>query len=103
MCEGQTFISTVFQETYPSTPPVWFAESEETSVTNAVSILSNTTGLDNHMTNQVQILLRELCRIQGLPEPPDIHQLQLSPQSLGNGMIIEVLYNFCLFVNSDSG
>ncbi|PSN51396.1 Ubiquitin-conjugating enzyme E2 Q2 [Blattella germanica] len=36
------------KETYPSTPPVWFAESEETSVTNAVQILSNTSGRDNH-------------------------------------------------------
>lgn len=41
------------QETYPSTPPVWFAESEETSVTNAVQILSNTHGIDNHVINQV--------------------------------------------------
>ena len=41
------------QETYPSSPPVWFAESEETSVTNAVQILSNTNGRDNHVINQV--------------------------------------------------
>lgn len=41
------------KETYPSTPPVWFAESEETSVTNAVQILSNTDGQNNHVLNQV--------------------------------------------------
>lgn len=44
-------IYTVLQETYPSTPPVWFAESEETSITNAVQILSNTSGRDNHVCN----------------------------------------------------
>ncbi|XP_011504603.1 PREDICTED: ubiquitin-conjugating enzyme E2 Q2 [Ceratosolen solmsi marchali] len=63
-------------ETYPSTPPVWFAESEETSVTNAVQILSNTTGLDNHVINQVGILLKELCRLHSLPEPPDVERLR---------------------------
>jgi len=64
-------------ETYPSTPPVWFAESEETSVTNAVQILSNTSGRDNHVLNQVGILLRELCRLHCIPEPPDIALLTM--------------------------
>lgn len=64
-------------ETYPSTPPVWFAESEETSVTNAVQILSNTSGRDNHVINQVGILLRELCKLHGVPEPPDLDSLSL--------------------------
>lgn len=69
-------------ETYPSTPPVWFAESEETSVTNAVQILSNTSGRDNHVLNQVSILLRELCRLHCIPEPDDIALLTLpSPPS----------------------
>ncbi|XP_014224392.1 ubiquitin-conjugating enzyme E2 Q2 [Trichogramma pretiosum] len=62
-------------ETYPSTPPVWFADSEETSVTNAVQILSNTTGRDNHVINQVGILLKELCRLHSIPEPPDVERL----------------------------
>ncbi|XP_036339610.1 ubiquitin-conjugating enzyme E2 Q2 isoform X1 [Rhagoletis pomonella] len=72
-------------ETYPSSPPVWFAESEETSVTNAVQILSNTNGRDNHVINQVGILLRELCRLHNVPLPPDIDNLtipfQLPPPS----------------------
>ncbi|KAG8224897.1 hypothetical protein J437_LFUL004638 [Ladona fulva] len=68
----------LFCETYPSTPPVWFADSEETSITNAVQILSNTSGRDNHVINQVQILLRELCRLHSLPEPPDIERLNMA-------------------------
>ncbi|KAK3930470.1 Ubiquitin-conjugating enzyme E2 Q2 [Frankliniella fusca] len=64
-------------ENYPSTPPVWFADSEETSVTNAVQILSNTTGRDNHVINQVGILLRELCRLHSLPELSDVDRLVL--------------------------
>lgn len=70
------------QETYPSVPPVWFADSEETSITNAVQILSNTEGLDNHVLHQVIILLKELCRLHAVPEPPDLDRLQiLDPQT----------------------
>lgn len=43
----------IIQETYPTTPPVWFAESEDPIVTNAVQILTNTQGRDNHVINQV--------------------------------------------------
>ncbi|XP_019867741.1 ubiquitin-conjugating enzyme E2 Q2 [Aethina tumida] len=69
-------------ETYPSVPPVWFADSEETSITNAVQILSNTEGLDNHVLHQVAILLRELCRLHAVPEPPDIERLRIpNPQT----------------------
>uniref|UniRef100_A0A8D8PNN4 Ubiquitin-conjugating enzyme E2 25 n=1 Tax=Cacopsylla melanoneura TaxID=428564 RepID=A0A8D8PNN4_9HEMI len=62
-------------ETYPGSPPVWFAESEETSVINAVQVLSNTTGLENHVVCQVHILVRELCRLHNVPEPPDLDRL----------------------------
>lgn len=64
-------------ETYPSTPPVWFADSEETSVTNAVQILSNTTGRDNHVMNQVGILVKELCRLHSVSEPAELDRLSL--------------------------
>lgn len=63
-------------ETYPSTPPVWFAESEDPIVTSAVQVLSNTTGKDNHILQQVRILIRELCH-QHVLEPPDLEQLQV--------------------------
>lgn len=76
MMSCEVIITFILQETYPSTPPVWFAESEETSVTNAVQILSNTTGRDNHVINQVGILLKELCRLHSLPEPPDVERLR---------------------------
>ncbi|KAG8276444.1 Ubiquitin-conjugating enzyme [Homalodisca vitripennis] len=67
----------LLQETYPSTPPVWFADSEETSVTNAVQILSNTTGRDNHVMNQVGILVRELCRLHSVSEPAELDRLSM--------------------------
>lgn len=66
-------------ETYPSTPPVWFAESEDTSITNAVQVLSNTSENDNHILQQVRILIREMCRQHSVPEPPDLDQLKVVP------------------------
>nr|CAG4644062.1 EOG090X0867 [Lepidurus arcticus] len=69
-------------ETYPSTPPVWFADVEDPSITNAVQILSNTTGRQNHILQQVKILVRELCHINGVPEPPDLDSLAVNPVTL---------------------
>lgn len=61
---------------------MWFADSEETSITNAVQILSNTEGLENHVLHQVAILLRELCRLHAVPEPPELDRLRLpDPQT----------------------
>ncbi|CAG7725182.1 unnamed protein product [Allacma fusca] len=63
-------------ETYPHTPPVWFADTEDINVTQAVQMLSTTSGKDNHVVSQVRILVKELCRLQGLPEPSsDLEQL----------------------------
>lgn len=73
-------------ETYPSVPPVWFADSEETSITNAVQILSNTEGLENHVLHQVAILLRELCRLHAVPEPPELDRLRLPDPQTTNRM-----------------
>jgi len=59
-------------ETYPHSPPVWFAETEDTNVTNVIERLSNTNGRDNHVLEQVKTLLRELCAAYGMEEPPDL-------------------------------
>ncbi|KAL5277674.1 UBE2Q1 family protein [Megaselia abdita] len=64
-------------ETYPSTPPVWFADNDETSITNVVQILNNTNGLDNHIINQVRILIRELCLLHNVPLPSEVDSLTI--------------------------
>nr|CAG4648007.1 EOG090X0867 [Moina brachiata] len=65
-------------ETYPSMPPVWFADVEDPLITNAVQILSNTSGHENHILEQVRILIQELCRLHDLPEPPDLELLTIT-------------------------
>ncbi|XP_053692121.1 ubiquitin-conjugating enzyme E2 Q2-like [Sabethes cyaneus] len=71
--------------TYPSTPPIWFAETEEASITDALQLLTNTSGQNNHVVNQVDILVRELCRIYDIPLPPTLGNLkaQFQPQTSG--------------------
>lgn len=56
-------------ETYPSTPPVWFSESDNANVTNALTSLSETSGINNHLIYQVKSLLRQLCTLFSLPLP----------------------------------
>ena len=38
------------------TPPVWFSESEDSKVSDALSHLAATQGLDNHLLYQVELL-----------------------------------------------
>lgn len=64
--------------TYPQAPPIWFSDSEEITITNAMQMLSNTTGRDNHVIVQIGLLLRDLCHFHNLPLPCDIDKLTLS-------------------------
>lgn len=65
-------------ETYPQTPPVWFSESEDSKVSDAVSRLAATQGLDNHLLYQVKLLLRHLCSTFSLPVPKEVDNLRAS-------------------------
>ena len=52
-----TMSAYLLQETYPTTPPVWFSESEDAKVTSGLSGLSETSGLDNHLLYQERTAL----------------------------------------------
>jgi len=65
-------------ETYPQTPPVWFSESEDPKVAEAVSCLTGTTGLDNHLLYQVKLLMRHLCSQFSLPVPKEVDTMHVS-------------------------
>lgn len=66
-------------ETYPSTPPVWFSETEEPSISNIVQLLTNTSGRDNHILQQVKILVKELCKVHSFPEPTELETMDCMP------------------------
>lgn len=46
----QSFVFHISQETYPGTPPVWFADTDDCKVTNAIEKLGQTTGHNNHVS-----------------------------------------------------
>ncbi|KAL1435548.1 hypothetical protein MTO96_000208 [Rhipicephalus appendiculatus] len=68
-------------ETYPSTPPVWFSDTEDPSITNIVELLTNTAGRDNQLLQQVKILVTELCKVHSLPEPAELETVDYFQQS----------------------
>ncbi|XP_037511637.1 ubiquitin-conjugating enzyme E2 Q2 [Rhipicephalus sanguineus] len=77
-------------ETYPSTPPVWFSDTEDPSITNIVELLTNTAGRDNQLLQQVKILVTELCKVHSLPEPAELETVDYFQQS-GAGNLPDLL------------
>lgn len=69
-------------ETYPHTPPVWFSETEEPSITNIVQMLTNTSGRDNHILAQVKILVRELCKLHSFAEPAELEKMESASSAI---------------------
>ena len=49
----------VFQETYPHTPPIWFSESDDSTVSAAIEKLCDTTP-DNYNVSHVFFVFREV-------------------------------------------
>jgi len=68
-----------WKETYPQSPPVWFSESEDPKVSEAVAVLTTTSGLDNHLLYQVKLLVRQLCQLFAAPLPPEYDTVAVSP------------------------
>jgi len=61
-------------ETYPSTAPIWFAESEEGGVAQVIEKLCDTAPENYSILRQICLLVTELCRLHDLPIPREIHQ-----------------------------
>jgi len=76
-----------FTETYPEVPPVWFSEYED--ISDIVQYLSNTTGNDNYILEQIKILCSQLCELNSLPIPAELNNLcraqnsNLNPSQFG--------------------
>ena len=68
---------------------MWFSESEDAQITVALTGLSETSGLDNHLLYQVKRLLRQLCAAFSVPEPAELKKLDEGKmplqQSMNNG------------------
>lgn len=75
-------IHATITETYPTCPPVWFSESEDAKVSEAVTCLSETSGLDNHLLYQVKLLLTTLCRLFSIPVPTEVETMRVDPAAI---------------------
>jgi len=66
-------ITANFTETYPQSPPVWFTDNED--ISNVLECLTNTTGSDNFILEQIKILCSQLCETYSLPVPKELDDL----------------------------
>lgn len=67
-------------EVYPTSPPVWFSESDDPQVSSIVEALSATTGSDNYILDQVKILVTKLSQLHNLPIPAELERLTFNQQ-----------------------
>lgn len=68
-------ISANITEVYPSSPPVWFSESDDPQISAIVEALSATSGSDNFILDQVKILVTRLSHSHNLPIPEELDKL----------------------------
>jgi len=62
-------------ETYPQSAPIWFSDSEDSSVVDVVSELTNTKEEQFNILYQTKLLIEGLCRLQDIELPVEIFTL----------------------------
>uniref|UniRef100_A0A672LH35 Ubiquitin-conjugating enzyme E2 Q2-like n=1 Tax=Sinocyclocheilus grahami TaxID=75366 RepID=A0A672LH35_SINGR len=67
-------------ESYPTTPPIWFVDSDDPSLTEVLERLED-------LLQQLKRLICDLCRLYNLPQHPDVEMLD---QPLPHGTTDEV-------------
>uniref|UniRef100_A0A8C6LH66 E2 ubiquitin-conjugating enzyme n=1 Tax=Nothobranchius furzeri TaxID=105023 RepID=A0A8C6LH66_NOTFU len=62
-------------ESYPSTPPIWFVDSDDPSLTQVLSRLEDVRKGSTLLLQQLKKLICDLCRLYNLPQHPDVEML----------------------------
>uniref|UniRef100_A0A8C7G8T8 Ubiquitin-conjugating enzyme E2Q family member 1 n=1 Tax=Oncorhynchus kisutch TaxID=8019 RepID=A0A8C7G8T8_ONCKI len=65
----------VLQESYPSTPPIWFVDSDDPSLTQVLERLEDVRKGSTLLLQQLKRLICDLCRLYNLPQHPDVEML----------------------------
>uniref|UniRef100_A0A672MWY0 E2 ubiquitin-conjugating enzyme n=1 Tax=Sinocyclocheilus grahami TaxID=75366 RepID=A0A672MWY0_SINGR len=65
----------MFCESYPSTPPIWFVESDDPSLTGVLERLEDVRRSSTLLLQQLKRLICDLCRLYNLPQHPDVEML----------------------------
>ncbi|KAG1933258.1 ubiquitin-conjugating enzyme E2 Q2-like [Pimephales promelas] len=68
-------ISSDSQESYPSTPPIWFVDSDDPSLTEVLERLEDVRRGNTLLLQQLKRLICDLCRLYNLPQHPDVEML----------------------------
>ncbi|XP_061773643.1 ubiquitin-conjugating enzyme E2 Q2-like isoform X1 [Nerophis ophidion] len=73
-------------ESYPSTPPIWFVDSDDPSLAEVLERLEDVRKGSTLLLQQLKRLICDLCRLYNLPQHPDAEMLD---QPLPAGPIIQ--------------
>uniref|UniRef100_A0A674DYS1 Ubiquitin-conjugating enzyme E2Q family member 2 n=1 Tax=Salmo trutta TaxID=8032 RepID=A0A674DYS1_SALTR len=65
----------ISQESYPSTPPIWFVDSDDPSLTEVLERLEYVRKGTSLLLQQLKRLICDLCRLYNLPQHPDVEML----------------------------
>ncbi|XP_014681081.1 PREDICTED: ubiquitin-conjugating enzyme E2 Q1-like [Priapulus caudatus] len=81
-------------ETYPETPPIWFAEKDDAGITAVIERLTETDTEHNHLVHQVRLFISDLCELHNLQVPAEVslldkHHMSNCPNERGDAMEME--------------
>uniref|UniRef100_G3NSS4 E2 ubiquitin-conjugating enzyme n=1 Tax=Gasterosteus aculeatus aculeatus TaxID=481459 RepID=G3NSS4_GASAC len=62
-------------ESYPSTPPIWFVDSDDPSLAEVLERLEGVRKGSTLLLQQLKRLICDLCRLYNLPQHPDVEML----------------------------
>uniref|UniRef100_A0A673ACQ2 E2 ubiquitin-conjugating enzyme n=1 Tax=Sphaeramia orbicularis TaxID=375764 RepID=A0A673ACQ2_9TELE len=65
----------LLQESYPSTPPIWFVDSDDPSLAEVLERLEDVRKGSTLLLQQLKRLICDLCRLYNLPQHPDVEML----------------------------
>ncbi|XP_012867399.1 PREDICTED: ubiquitin-conjugating enzyme E2 Q2 [Dipodomys ordii] len=83
-----TFLS-LSQESYPSSSPIWFVDSDDPNLTSVLEHLEDNKN-NNSLRQQLKWLICELCRLYNLPKHLDVEMLDQPLPTGQNGATEEV-------------
>ncbi|RXM99035.1 Ubiquitin-conjugating enzyme E2 Q2 [Acipenser ruthenus] len=73
-------------ESYPSTPPIWFVDSDDPSLAAVLERLEDVRKGTTLLLQQLKRLICDLCRLYNLPQHPDVEMLD-QPLPAGQGAV----------------
>ncbi|KAM9092780.1 ubiquitin-conjugating enzyme E2 Q2 isoform X1 [Balaenoptera ricei] len=76
-------------ESYPSSSPIWFVDSDDPNLTSVLERLEDTKN-NNSLRQQLKWLICELCRLYNLPKHLDVEMLDQPLPTGQNGIAEEV-------------